>query len=62
MKPGPIIRRNRKQLKLRQVDCARMAGMVQSQWSQIETDRGSPLIKTLERVAIALGCRVSDLL
>ena len=46
---------------MRQADAARRAGMSQSQWSDIERDRKSPTIRTLQRVADALGCTLADL-
>jgi transcriptional regulator with XRE-family HTH domain len=47
---------------LSQEAAADAAGMDQSQWWKIETGQVDPSVKTLTRVASAVGLTVSDLL
>lgn len=47
---------------LSQEAAADAAGMDQSQWWKIETGQVDPSVKTLARVASAVGLSVSDLL
>jgi transcriptional regulator with XRE-family HTH domain len=47
---------------LSQEAAADAAGMDQSQWWKIETGQVDPSVKTLARVASAVGLTVSDLL
>ena len=42
--------------------CAERAGMLTSRWYDLEADRGSPSLNTLEKVAKALGTTVESLL
>ena len=62
MKIGAQIKRRRVKLGLSQYGAAEVAGMPRSQFSDLEADRFSPNLDTLERVATALDCRISDLL
>ena len=42
--------------------CAERAGMMTSRWYDLEADRGSPSIDTVEKVAKALGTTVDALI
>lgn len=47
---------------LTQKQAGRSIGMHQSQWSDLEANRRSPTVKTLQRAATAIGRQVRDLL
>jgi len=59
---GDKIRRRREALELTQQQAAMMAGFKQGNWSRIESSKGHITIKTLCRIALALRCRVRDLI
>ena len=68
MKIGKTIRRIRRAKRakhgLREYSgraCAERAGMTTSRWYDLEADRGSPSIDTVEKVAKALGITVDVL-
>jgi DNA-binding phage protein len=51
-----VTRRN--QLKLTQIQVAELAGLDQSEISKIEGPNGNPTVKTLDKVADALGLEI----
>ncbi len=59
MNIGPQIKARRLQLGLTQAQASARMDRSPNYWSEIETGRTSPSISTLERVAAALGCRLS---
>ncbi len=56
------MKKRRAGLGLAQQAAADKAGMPRSQWSDLEADRTSPKLDTLERVCKVLGCTVSEFL
>lgn len=62
MEIGDNIRRIRKQMKITQVELAKLSGIGQSTISAIETGANSPTMPTLELISQALRCSVSALL
>ena len=61
MTPGQNIAARRAALGITQAEAARRMGISQSYWADIEANRKSPSVRTLERIAKALGCTVADL-
>ncbi|HET6496838.1 MAG TPA: helix-turn-helix transcriptional regulator [Thermoleophilia bacterium] len=61
MTPGQNIAARRAALGITQAEAARRMGCSQSYWADIEANRKSPSVRTLERIAKALGCTVADL-
>ena len=59
MNIGPQIKARREQLGLTQAEASARMDRSQSYWADLEADRRSPTERTLERVAAALGCRLS---
>lgn len=64
MKPGKNIRKRRKAAGLTQVQlCEKVKPPIpQSLLSEVESGKTSPTLRTLERIARALKCKVRDLL
>ncbi len=62
MKVGRRVKALREQRGLSQTALARRARISKMQLYRVETDRSSPVLRTLERVARALGVKVRDLL
>ncbi len=62
MKVGQKIKALRKQRELSQASLAETAGLSQVAISKIEAEQKSPTLRTLEKLAIALGVTVSELL
>jgi len=58
---GYLMRRRRLRLGLTQAAAAERTDMSQGRWGDIEHDKGSPTVTTLERVATVLECGVRDL-
>ena len=61
MTPGQLIESRRAELGWTQAEAAQRMGVTQAYWSALEADRKSPTIRTLARIAAALGCTVEDL-
>jgi transcriptional regulator with XRE-family HTH domain len=59
---GGAVREARKSLDMSQEALAHEAGINRSHMSQIELGVKSPGLSTVERIASALGCPVSELL
>lgn len=59
---GSRVRQHRERMNMSQEKCAELAGMYQANLSLLENGKSSPDISTLERLAEALDCRVSDFL
>ncbi len=55
------IRAARLKLGLTQVQAAERLGVAQSRWAEIESDRHSPTLRMLARVATALGVKAEEL-
>lgn len=62
MKPGKKIRKRRKTMGLTQVQLAEKLHLSPQRICDLERDRKSPSVDTLERVANALKCKPGDLL
>lgn len=59
---GKEIRRNRERTRLTQRGLAERADVAVAYLSRLENDRVTPTLRTLNRVAVALGVRVATLL
>lgn len=59
---GANIRRRRECLGLSQAQLAKAAGVDSSMICKIETGKSQPSLRTLDRIATALGTTASDLL
>ena len=62
MTVGERIRDRRIELGITQAAAADRAGWLQGRWSDLEHDRTSPTVRTLEIVARVLRCTSSDLM
>lgn len=62
MKIGLAIKRSREQLGYKQTDLAQKTGLSVSYLSMLEKNKRDPSIKTVERIALALGIPPSVLL
>ena len=60
--PGDRIRRQRYALGLTQTEAAARAGWKQPRWCDLEQNRTKAGMDTLRRVAIVLGCKITDLI
>lgn len=58
---GKTIKRRREKADVTRAALAPRAGMARQQLVRIESDLSSPTLRTLERVAAALGCTVWQL-
>jgi transcriptional regulator with XRE-family HTH domain len=58
---GGRIRASRRQLGLTTQQVADRAGLSRASVSQIETNRGNPSVATLQKIALAVGLTLSDL-
>lgn len=59
---GNLIRARREAAGLTQAEVAERAGLHVITMSRLENDQANPTLQTLQRLATALGCTVSDLL
>lgn len=59
---GERIRAKRKGAGMTQADLAQLLGVTPQLVSQYETDTKRPKLETLQRIAVALGCYVADLI
>ena len=59
---GERIRAKRKEAGMTQSDLAQLLGVTPQLVSQYETDAKRPKLENLQRIAVALGCYVNDLI
>ncbi len=60
MNIGPIIRTIRKHKGLTQQQGADLAGMARSRWCDVERDRISPTVNTVDRMMHAMGIDLQE--
>lgn len=58
---GERVRQRRKEHSLTQEELAHLAGLHRTYMTHVETGRVNPSLETLARLAVALGCDLSDL-
>ena len=61
MTTGQLIRTHREQLGISVHVAADKANVARRAWYQLEADENSPTVRTLEKIAIALGQDTRDL-
>lgn len=59
---GELIRQAREAADVTQVQAAKAVGITQGFWSNLENGERQPSVKTLKKIAAALGCSVTDLI